>query len=93
MLRRATVCSNPLRRVLHQRLLTLRAEKRYTFILKDEILPPNPDNGREQATISYEADFELPPQTIPGEAHDRQVFIPWKSLNPTYRGKVSAPLW
>lgn len=66
----------------------LNEEKRYTFILKDELLPPNPENGREQATISYETDFELPPQTVPGETRDRYVFIPFKSLNPTYRGKV-----
>ncbi|KAK5120529.1 hypothetical protein LTR85_006184 [Meristemomyces frigidus] len=63
-------------------------KKRYTFILKDELLSPNPENGREQATISYEADFGLPPQTQPGETHDRSVFIPWKSFNPTYRGKL-----
>ncbi|TKA22240.1 hypothetical protein B0A50_08109 [Salinomyces thailandicus] len=63
-------------------------KKRYTFIFKDERLPPNPENGREQATISYEADFELPPQTVPGDAHDRYVSIPFKSLNPTYRGKL-----
>ncbi|KAI7481843.1 hypothetical protein KC367_g2607 [Hortaea werneckii] len=63
-------------------------KKRYTFILKDELLPPNPENGREQATISYETDFELPPQTVPGETRDRYVFIPFKSLNPTYRGKL-----
>ncbi|RMZ02343.1 hypothetical protein D0860_07261 [Hortaea werneckii] len=63
-------------------------KKRYTFILKDELLPINPENGREQATISYETDFELPPQTVPGETRDRYVFIPFKSLNPTYRGKL-----
>ena len=63
-------------------------EKRYTVILKDELLPKNEDNGREQATISYECDFELPPQAEPGETEDRKVFIPWKSFNPTYRGRV-----
>lgn len=64
------------------------AEKRYTFILKDELLPKDSTTGREQATISWECDFELPPQTTPGETHDRSVFIPWDSLNPTYRGKL-----
>lgn len=62
-------------------------EKRYTFILKDELLAPS-DNGREQATVSWEIDFELPPQTKPGDTHDKSVFVPWKSLNPTYRGKL-----
>ncbi|KAK1093871.1 hypothetical protein LTR48_001484 [Friedmanniomyces endolithicus] len=63
-------------------------EKRYTFILKDKLLPPDPENGREQATISYEADFELPSQTIPGDTHNRTVIIPFANLNPTYRGKL-----
>nr|POE90270.1 uncharacterized protein c9e9.15 [Quercus suber] len=61
-------------------------EKRYTFILKDELLPPS-ENGREQAVISWEVDFELPPQTEPGDAKDKFVFVPWKAFNPTYRGK------
>ena len=64
------------------------AEKRYTLILKDTLLSRDPDTGREQATISWECDFDLPPQTIPGETKDRTVFIPWDSLNPTYRGKL-----
>ncbi|KAK0768332.1 hypothetical protein LTR02_017337 [Friedmanniomyces endolithicus] len=63
-------------------------KKRYTFILKDKLLPPDPENGREQATISYEADFELPSQTIPGDTHNRTVIIPFANLNPTYRGKL-----
>ncbi|GAB7361112.1 hypothetical protein MBLNU230_g1149t2 [Neophaeotheca triangularis] len=63
-------------------------EKRYTFILKDEVLPKNSNDGRDQASISYECDFELPPQAEPGHSHDRTVFIPWESLNPTYRGKL-----
>ncbi len=29
-------------------------EKRYTFILKDELLPPDEKTGREQSTISWE---------------------------------------
>ena len=68
--------------------LTLCAAKRYTLILKDELLPANPDNGREQASISYEADFDL----SASKEHDRFVFIPWASLNPTYRGKVGGGL-
>ncbi|KZM24451.1 uncharacterized protein EKO05_0001518 [Ascochyta rabiei] len=52
--------------------------KRYTFILKDEILPPM-DDGREQSTISYEYDFSA--------AGNYSVVIPWSELKPTYRGK------
>ncbi|KAL9534655.1 hypothetical protein SMMN14_00545 [Sphaerulina musiva] len=62
-------------------------EKRYTFNLKDELLPPDPNTGREQASVSYECDFELPPQTQPGDTHDKTVFIPWASFNATYRGR------
>lgn len=73
---------------VQHRLRTVIPEKRYTFILKDALLPPDESTGREQSTISWECDFELPPQTKPGETHDRSVFIPWDSLNPTYRGKL-----
>lgn len=62
-------------------------EKRYTFNLKDELLPPDPTTGREQSSVSYECDFELPPQGQPGHAYDKSVFIPWSSFNATYRGK------
>lgn len=37
--------------------------------------------------MTYECDFELPPQTQPGDAHDKTVFIPWSSFNATYRGR------
>ena len=63
------------------------SEKRYTFILKDNLLQRDPDTGREQATISWEVDFDLPPQTIPGDAKNKVIFIPWSALTPTYRGK------
>lgn len=52
--------------------------KRYTFVLKDEILPLM-DDGREQSTISYEYDFSA--------AGNYSVFVPWSELKPTYRGK------
>lgn len=65
-----------------------RAEKRYTFIIKDELLEPDSSNGREKATISWECDFELPPQDEPDETHNKSVYIPFDSLNPTYRGKL-----
>ncbi|KXT08538.1 hypothetical protein AC579_5415 [Pseudocercospora musae] len=63
-------------------------KKRYTFNLKDELPCSDPESGREQASITYECDFELPPQTKPGPAHDRFVFIPWSSFNATYRGRL-----
>lgn len=56
--------------------------------MKDTLLSRDPETGREQATISWECDFDLPPQTVPGETKGRTIFIPWNSLNPTYRGKL-----
>ncbi|KAI9759046.1 MAG: hypothetical protein M4579_002635 [Chaenotheca gracillima] len=59
--------------------------KQYTLILKDEILPKNPNNGREQASISYEYDFK---REIPeGSQQTVKVFIPWSDLKATYRGR------
>ena len=55
--------------------------------MKDELLRKDPETGREQSTVSYECDFELPPQTEPGHAYSKTVFIPWKSFTATYRGK------
>ncbi|KAK4637882.1 uncharacterized protein CLAFUR5_00677 [Fulvia fulva] len=63
-------------------------KKRYTLNLKDELLPRDPDTGREQSTVSYECDFEIPPQDEPGHATDRKIFIPWTSFNATYRGRL-----
>ncbi|KAI0129585.1 CIA30 family protein [Xylariales sp. AK1849] len=51
--------------------------KKYTLILKDEMLPKRPD-GREQSTVSWEHDFVH---------HDAELFIPWNDFKPTYRGK------
>ena len=63
-------------------------EKKYTFILKDNILPRNPDNGREQSTISWEFDFEVP-KASPDQSQESSVelFIPWHHFKATYRGK------
>jgi len=61
-------------------------DKRYTFILKDELLPKNPLNGREQSTISWEYDFSIIVKDH-DSSHDLLLFIPWDSLKPTYRGK------
>ncbi|KAL4796460.1 complex I intermediate-associated protein 30-domain-containing protein [Aspergillus venezuelensis] len=51
-------------------------DKRYTLILKDEILPKRPD-GRERSSISWEFDFR------PSE----RVVVRWGDLKATYRGK------
>lgn len=54
-------------------------EKKYTLILKDELLPKSP-NGREQSTISWEYDFK------PGN-NGELVHVRWDDLKPTYRGR------
>ncbi|KAF2739948.1 NADH:ubiquinone oxidoreductase complex I intermediate-associated protein 30 [Polyplosphaeria fusca] len=59
--------------------------KRYTFILKDELLPSNPDNGREQSTISYEYDFTVSEDAAMAESSF--ILVKWDDLKPTYRGK------
>ncbi|KAF2461146.1 complex I intermediate-associated protein 30-domain-containing protein [Lineolata rhizophorae] len=60
--------------------------KRYTFIVKDTLLPRNPDNGREQATISWEYDFCVSPSELE-RGSVATFWIPWSALKPTYRGK------
>lgn len=61
--------------------------KKYTLICKDNLAAPNPDNGREQATISWEFDFIIgDASTSEGSAH-RSVFAKWSDFKPTYRGK------
>jgi hypothetical protein len=52
--------------------------------LKDEILPKSP-GGREQSTISYEYDFTVSEDTA--KAESSFIYMPWKDLKPTYRGK------
>ncbi|KAI1487605.1 NADH:ubiquinone oxidoreductase intermediate-associated protein 30 [Biscogniauxia mediterranea] len=52
--------------------------KKYTLLLKDEILPRRPD-GREQSTVSWEYDF-----TCQGG----ELEIPFKDFKPTYRGRA-----
>ena len=61
--------------------------KRYTLILKDSLLPPNPENGREQATINYEYDFEVEGGNKVSDEKESFVFVKWSDLKPTYRGK------
>lgn len=60
--------------------------KRYTFIIKDKLLPTNPETGREQATTSWEYDFKIGGNDV-SMAESSFVFIPWKDFKPTYRGK------
>lgn len=69
-------------------ILIALVEKRYTFILKDDILPPDPDTGREQSTVSWEVDFDIPAEAIGAQSSNESVFISFKSFNPTYRGRV-----
>lgn len=64
-----------------------RIEKRYTLTIKDEILPPDPDTGREQSTLSYEYDFTVPVQESCEDIQDTLIFIPWNALNATFRGR------
>ncbi|KAF4306855.1 Galactose-binding domain-like protein [Botryosphaeria dothidea] len=59
--------------------------KRYTFNIKNELLPPDPDTGREQSTISYEYDFVAPSPNVAGETST--LFIPWHGFKATYRGR------
>lgn len=72
-------------------------EGKYTFVLKDKVLPKRPD-GRESSSVSWEAEFECPKEImstspvdieIEGEqfnlAHD--IILPFKSFKATYRGK------
>ncbi|KAI2633469.1 NADH:ubiquinone oxidoreductase intermediate-associated protein 30 [Xylaria nigripes] len=51
--------------------------KKYTLILKDEVLPRRPD-GRDQSTVSWEFDFA-------GE--EAGLDVRWKDFVPTYRGR------
>lgn len=76
--------------------------KTYTLNIKDTVLPPLAD-GREQATVSWEHDFQIP-ATV-GPANDtstsaapavyEQVVVRFEDLVPTYRGRIqndTAPL-
>lgn len=63
--------------------------KTYTLNVKDTVLPPV--NGVEQATVSWEHDF----QAAAAADEYGQVVVKFKDLVPTYRGRVqndTAPL-
>jgi hypothetical protein len=66
-------------------LITEADVKRYTFILKDQLLPPDRETGRKQPTISYEYDFQVPMGKT--KSNSASVFIAWKSLKANFRGK------
>ena len=68
-----------------QLLITDADAKQYTFIFKDQLLPLNPATGRDQSTISYEYDFRLAMER--GKDKTVSVYIAWKDLKATYRGK------
>lgn len=79
----------------HPSVLTPPKAQKYTIILKDSLLPADPDSGREQATISWEYDFSLPSkQSIisrndeSSASSDTSILIPFSKLQATYRGKV-----
>jgi hypothetical protein len=67
-------------------LITDADAQQYTFIFKDQLLPLNPATGRDQATISYEYDFRLAMERR-GKDKTVSVYIAWKDLKATYRGK------
>ena len=62
--------------------------KKYTLICKDELLPPDSDSRREQATTSWEFDF-YPNSAAPGPqaSDDHTIFAKWSEFKPTYRGR------
>ncbi|UKZ59697.1 uncharacterized protein TrAtP1_000996 [Trichoderma atroviride] len=66
--------------------------KRYALTLKDEI-PPRRGDGRAEAGISWEAEFEV---VQDGSSFDfKNVYLPWSAFKPTYRGRPkpdAAPL-
>ncbi|KAI9751145.1 MAG: hypothetical protein M1815_001335 [Lichina confinis] len=69
-------------------------DKNYTLTLADTLLPPDPQTGRDQSTISFEYDFtasnDCKGDTKPDEP--QRVFIPWSSFRATFRGRdVDAP--
>lgn len=60
--------------------------KRYALTLKDDLVPPSSD-GREQSSVSWEAQFVA---EKPGD-----VKLPWDQFKATYRGREkedAAPL-
>lgn len=57
--------------------------KRYSLILKDEVLPKRP-NGLERSSVNWEYEFLLP---VSEGGEGNTVTIRWNDFEPTYRGK------
>lgn len=67
--------------------------KTYTLNIKDTVLPPV--NGREQATVSWEHDFQISASNITSTASYERVVVGFEDLVPTYQGRIqndAAPL-
>ncbi len=54
--------------------------KVYTLILKDQKSPGEREDGRQQASINWEVDFEA-------GKNGGTVWKPWRDFKATYRGK------
>lgn len=68
--------------------LTQTTAKRYALTVKDEVKPPNPENGREQSTVSWEYDFQFKHDESSAASEKEHVLdIPWSDFKPTYRGR------
>lgn len=74
-------CRSPTIQTIATRRLNNITDKRYTFILKDDLKSPDIDTGREKSSISFECDFDLE------DVADNTIFFPWDAFTPTYRGK------
>ncbi|KAL9625853.1 MAG: hypothetical protein Q9160_000173 [Pyrenula sp. 1 TL-2023] len=61
--------------------------KEYTFILKDELLPRSVDTQREQATLSFEYDFQSIENNGASLECKLKMFVPWRQFKATYRGR------
>ncbi|KAI3391587.1 hypothetical protein diail_7045 [Diaporthe ilicicola] len=67
--------------------------KTYTVNIKDTVVPPV--NGVEQASVSWEHDFQLPARSATAADDYDEVTVMFEDLIPTYRGRVqndTAPL-
>jgi hypothetical protein len=61
--------------------------KKYTFIIKDTLLPPDSKTGREQSTVSWEYDFVVARTSGNSGTNFVDIWVPWDAFTPTYRGK------
>jgi Complex I intermediate-associated protein 30 (CIA30) len=60
-------------------------DKQYTFIMKDHLVDPSSESGREQATLLWEIDFTIP--KVQTKHETVSIFLCWQDFRPTYRGK------